>query len=240
MQQFMINVRYREIHGIVSLLVYLNEMKYRSNSRRDTLTKSGAEQLTGSQLKAADDNTLVDQLAEGRDEALLELFKRHSPVVMRTARRILGNDSEAEEIVQQVFIEAYARSAQFDPQKGSFRSWLLVRTVSRAVSRKERLSAMNSADIDDEVGHTLFRKSAVSLGMFDQEVSYLARELVKKLPSRERKVITATFFEGMSAEEITRKGGQSLVVVRHLFYEGLRRLRSMLREDQANSRTRRE
>jgi RNA polymerase sigma-70 factor (ECF subfamily) len=228
---------------MVSVLVYLDEMKYRSNRRRDTLTKSGAGVLTGSQLKDVDDNTLAEQLAQGRHEALMELFNRHSPVVLRTARRILGNDSEAEEIVQQVFIEACDRSAQFDPQKGSFRSWLLVRTVSRAINRKEHLSAINShysLDIDDEAGRSLYRKSGVSLGMFDQEVSYLARELVKRLPSRERKVITATFFEGMTTEEITQKGGQSLVAVRHLFYEGLRRLRSMLREGQANSKTRRE
>ena len=187
----------------------------------------------GARLEDADDNILAAELAQGRHDALVVLFTRHSAVVFRTARRILGSHSEAEEVVQQVFIEAYHHISQFDPQRGTFRTWLLKRAVSRAINRKHHLRSVHyhdSRDIDGDVELELYRKREIGFGMCDQETAYLAKELLSKLPIRERRVIRAMFFEGMTTEEITQRVGESLPAVKRLFYEGLRRLRSMLRE----------
>ena len=205
--------------------------------------QSGAAVLDGSRLEDADDNILAAELAQGRHDALVVLFTRHSAVVLRTARRILGSHSEAEEVVQQVFIEAYHHISQFDPERGTFRTWLLRRTVSRAINRKQHLRGVHhhdSQEIDGDVELELYRKREIGLGMGDQEISYLANELLKKLPIRERRVIKAMFFEGMTTEEITQRVGESLPAVRRLFYEGLRRLRSMLKEGPDKSRKLRE
>jgi RNA polymerase sigma-70 factor (ECF subfamily) len=63
---------------------------------------------------------------EGESDALTVLFERHSPLVFRIARRILRNDAEAEDTVQQVFLDVFRSAEQFEPEKGSFRFWLLM------------------------------------------------------------------------------------------------------------------
>jgi hypothetical protein len=71
------------------------------------------------------DENLADQLQSGNTEALAVLFKRHSPLVFGIARRVLRNDSEAEDAVQQIFLDVFRSIHQFDPEKGSFKTWLL-------------------------------------------------------------------------------------------------------------------
>jgi hypothetical protein len=62
-----------------------------------------------------DDNSLATELVAGRHEALTVLFKRHNPMVFRVARRILGDSGEAEEVVQQTFLEMYHSRAGKTP-----------------------------------------------------------------------------------------------------------------------------
>jgi DNA-directed RNA polymerase specialized sigma subunit len=78
------------------------------------------ERYSLDQLRALDDEELANKLANGCHDALTVLFERHSGLVFRIARRILRNDGEAEETVQQVFLNVYRSIDQFDCQKGSF------------------------------------------------------------------------------------------------------------------------
>src|SRR6266446_6410403 len=72
-------------------------------------------------LRILEDDDLVAELASGHHDALTVLFDRHSALVFRIARRILRDDGEAEETVQQVFLDVYRSIAQFDPRRGSFK-----------------------------------------------------------------------------------------------------------------------
>lgn len=186
-----------------------------------------------SRLESMDDNALAAELVRGEHEALAILFRRHSGVVLHIARRILGDHGEAEDVTQQVFIEVYRSIAQFDPQRGPFRSWLLKRAVSRAINRKEHLNSQYFyawREMDEGTHLDSSSQRGVGLHLFAQEISYLAKELLHKLPTRERKVIKSIFFDGLTAHEVSGKTGQSLPTVRRRFYEGLGRLRSILKE----------
>jgi hypothetical protein len=85
------------------------------------------------------DEELAEQLRNGDADALAVLFKRHGGLLFGIARRILRSDAEAEDAVQQIFFDVSRSISQFDPEKGTFKRWLLlfgiVFTCSRLCNR---------------------------------------------------------------------------------------------------------
>jgi hypothetical protein len=70
-------------------------------------------------LDKAADEVLIDQMQQGRTDALGVLFDRYGRLVFTVARKILRNDAEAEDLMQEVFIEIYKKAGLYDPGKGS-------------------------------------------------------------------------------------------------------------------------
>ena len=81
--------------------------------------------LSPSRLRALTDEDLMAALRMGCNDALAVLFERHSPLVFRTARAILHDDEEAEETVRRVFLDVFKAVNQFNPDCGTFQTWLL-------------------------------------------------------------------------------------------------------------------
>jgi RNA polymerase sigma-70 factor (ECF subfamily) len=177
-------------------------------------------------LASLDDNSLAAELIRGRHEAFAVLFKRHSHMVFRAARRILGDSGEAEEVVQQTFLEAFQHIVEFDPTKGSFIQWLLKRAKSRAADHRDHLNVERFYDwttIDETLTAASGDRNRI---LYRQEIEPVVDELLHKLPFRQRKVLRLSFFEGRTAEEIAIQMNDSVWGVRRLLYEALRRLRS--------------
>ncbi len=80
------------------------------------------------------DEELVAYLRAGKADALTVLFQRHNALVFGIARRILRDNGEAEDVVQQVFLDLFRSAAKFDPAKGTFKVWLLMYAYHRALT----------------------------------------------------------------------------------------------------------
>lgn len=75
------------------------------------------------------------RIASGDGEALAEVFDHHSPVLLGLLVRILGSRSEAEEVLQEVFQQIWARADRYDPASSTPRGWMLAFARERAVER---------------------------------------------------------------------------------------------------------
>ena len=75
-------------------------------------------------LSALSDTALVKRIAERQPEALAELYDRFAPILLALARRILGNHADAEEVLQEVFIQVWNRGEHYDPARSSVSTWL--------------------------------------------------------------------------------------------------------------------
>src|SRR5580698_549076 len=95
------------------------------------------------------DEELVAKLRAGEADALTVLFERHSTLVFRIARRILRNEAEAEDTVQQVFLDLFRSVAKFDPAKGTFKVWLLMYAYHRALNHLRSLRAARYYEFED-------------------------------------------------------------------------------------------
>jgi RNA polymerase sigma-70 factor (ECF subfamily) len=189
--------------------------------------------LSPSRLRTHTDEDLMAALAKGCNDALAVLFERYSSLVFRIARPILRDDGEAEETVQQVFLDVFKAVEQFNPDRGTFKTWLLQYAYHRTLNRREHLHAKrfyNRDELDELMPAELFNGCGGLLCLPQQEITCLVSQVLAKLEDRERQVIELTYFEGLTAEEIAKKRGETAPCVRHVLYGALASLRSELRE----------
>ncbi len=192
---------------------------------------TGASVLERLRLRLRTDEELIAELIEGESDALTVLFERHSPLVFRIAHRVLRNDAEAEDAVQQVFLDVFRAARQFDPQKGSFKSWLLQFAYHRSFNSRRRLRARgyyDSDSIEDVLPRELFEGANHTFPMAASEVVILVDQVLKLVQPRQRRAIELTYYEGLTAEQTSEVTGESIRVVRHNIYRGLEKLRSVL------------
>ena len=185
-------------------------------------------------LQTFSDADLMDALRRGCNDALAVLFERHSAVVFRIARAILRDDGEAEETVQRVFLDVFRAVNQFNPARGSFKTWLLQYAYHRTINRREHLQAhhfYNREELDELAPAELFYGAGHLVCLPPQEVACLVEQVLALLEPRQRKVIELTYFEGLTAEEIAKATGNSASSVRNNLYRGLSKLRNAVLEN---------
>jgi RNA polymerase sigma-70 factor (ECF subfamily) len=182
---------------------------------------AGGSILRRLQLALVSDEELMRRLQSGEADTLTVLFKRHSQIVFRVASRILRDEAEAEDVVQQVFLEVFRARAQFDADKGSFRSWLFTIAYHRTFSRRKHLEG-NSCYGAEELSEVLPAPLA------SMEAAVLLEEGLRRIHPRQRRTIELVYYEGLTAEEAAARTGESVRVVRHNLYRGMDKLRSFL------------
>jgi RNA polymerase sigma-70 factor (ECF subfamily) len=174
------------------------------------------------------DEELADQLQSGNADALAVLFRRHSPLLFGIAQRILRNDTEAEDVVQQIFLDVFRSIHQFDPEKGTFKTWLLMFAYHRTFNSRRSQIANRFFDTDPlEENRPGLR--APGMEGSTAETSILVAQVLKSLQPRQRRTIELVYYEGLTAEEVSSRTGESVRVVRHNLYRGLDKLRKAFR-----------
>jgi RNA polymerase sigma-70 factor, ECF subfamily len=173
------------------------------------------------------DEALARDLQSGNADALTVLFERHASSLFRIARRILGNEAEAEDAVQQIFLDVFRSIQQFDPEKGGFKTWLLLFAYHRIFNCRRSLAASRFFKTEpfDELLPAVFPLTERSFGYSLPEMSVLVEQVLSALQPRQRRTIELVYYEGLTAEEVSKRTGESVRVVRHNLYRSLEKLR---------------
>jgi RNA polymerase sigma-70 factor (ECF subfamily) len=186
-------------------------------------------------LRSLADEVVIAHLRAGHGDALGVLFDRYHRLVLHVALKILHDVGEAEDVMQNVFMEIYRVAAQFDPTRGTTKMWILRYAYHRSMNRRKQLQVRHfyaSTDIA-AIEDTLAADGAAITA------SHEAREIVQgglqALNPEQKRVLHLAYFEGLTMKEIAEETGESLGSVRHHYYRGLDRLRDQLSEvEQAN------
>src|SRR5947208_1314855 len=155
----------------------------------------------GAALQDMSDAALVVAVGRWRNEALAEIYRRHGGAVYALARRVLNDVTDAEEVVQEVFLRLWNAPEKFDPERGSLRSYLLAQAHGRAVDllradssrrRREEREARETAEKGYDLEHQVW----------DLAVADRVKAAVSTLPVDEhREVAAALAFAGETAPE---------------------------------------
>jgi len=173
---------------------------------------------------AAEDLEAIRRVARGDADALAFLYDRHSRIIYSLAFRIVGDPPEAEEIVQDVFGQAWRQAERYDTSRGVVVAWLLMITRSRrglpplAPDGEKGLAAM----ADPAEGPELQTLS-------QEQVRRLKRAL-DTLPLQQRMTIQLAFYEGLTHVEIAERLEEPLGTVKTRIRLGLLKLRSAVLE----------
>ena len=174
------------------------------------------------------DEALMEQVKNGGTEALSVLFRRYARLVRAIAYKILRDESEADDALQEVFLFLHRKSALFDSSKNSARSWIVQVTYHRAIDRRRYLQSRHfytQVDLEDvarDLGDTGYK--TVIEGLEHEEL----RKLFDALSENQRQTLHLFFFEGLTLDEIALKLGQTRGNVKNHYFRGLDKLRKKL------------
>ena len=151
-------------------------------------------------------------MARGDSGALAQLYDRYAGNMLALAQRIVGRGAEAEDVIHDVFLEAWRHSADYDPARGSVKSWLLLRTRTRS------LDVQKSARVSKQAGG-LDERFLAELGDPSRDTAATAdqariRQVLVALPPEQREVLLLGYFEGLSSSEIAERVGVPLGTVK--------------------------
>jgi RNA polymerase sigma-70 factor (ECF subfamily) len=165
-------------------------------------------------------------MARGEATALGVLYDRYAPILLALAERIVGRGSEAEDLVQEVFLEAWRKSASYDPTRASVKTWLLLRARSRCLDHKKSARVSRRAQGSDTawLEELADPEGAPSLAPDRAKI----REVLMGLPAEQRAVLLLGYFEGLSSSEMAEQLGIPIGTVKSRAAAALAALRASL------------
>ena len=187
------------------------------------------EPLSYPDLIRLSDEVLMAHLKAGHHDALAVLFDRYHRLVLKIALRILKDPAEAEDLMQAVFLEIFRCVAQFDPAKGTTKMWILQYAYHRSFNRRKRLALREVHEKPQESILAEATPSAYPATRFGKlESAQMIREALGRLKKAQRRTLELAFYEGYTIGEIAERTGATLNSVKHNYYRGLEKLRSIL------------
>lgn len=178
--------------------------------------------------------TVAERFAAGDPDALREAYDAWGGTVHRFATRMLPTRADADDLTQQVFIEAWNARERYDPRRGALPAWLLGIARHRAVDRLR--AGARRPEEPEGVNH--------DSGALDAELERIADRLtlgaaLRGLPRSQREALELAFYEGLSHGEVAERMDVPLGTVKSHIRRGLDRLRRALEEETAGGTPRR-
>ena len=192
-------------------------------------------------MRASDpavDRALVQQVALGSSAAMRTLYERCAGRAWAVALRILGSRSDAEEVLQETFLEVWRRAREFEPSRGGLETWVMMIARTRAIDRKRTLGTV--ARVAEEASTQPPPVSATPVDPSESAEQGQERARVvtamRELPPEQRQVVELAYFEGLSQREIAERTGDPLGTVKTRARLALEKLASLLGKTDAGLR----
>ena len=174
------------------------------------------------------DGDIVSRIAAGEGNALGDLYDRHGRLVYSLACRILRDAMEAEDIVQDVFAQAWREASRYDARRATVAGWLLLLTRTRAIdrlrSRRVRGIGVPAAPPRDVPDPSEDQELAAIRGADADRL----RAAYAELPTPQRSAIDLAYYEGLTHSEIAARLQEPLGTVKTRIRTALQRLRDAL------------
>src|SRR6059058_350104 len=173
------------------------------------------------------DEALVALVARSDETAIAELYDRFGRVAYGLARRILRDDSLAEDAVQEAFLAAWRSAPRFVPERAKASTWLLTLVHRRAVDLVRREERRRAESLGEEAEQTVGASDEAVWLRYERE---RVQDALRKLPDQQREAIELAYYGGFTQSELADRLGQPLGTIKSRMFAGLTRLRELLSE----------
>jgi len=179
------------------------------------------------------DRELLGRIAEGDVAALRLLYDEQAPRALAIARRILRSVEEAEDVVQETFLELWRRAPQFDGRKGGAVAWVITIARSRAIDRLRAAGTAGRAIEGAGTSPDALPTIPLSPAEHTERRSTESRvaDALAALPKEQRQAIELAYFDGLSQSEIASKTDTPLGTVKMRVKLAIGKLAAILKDD---------
>jgi len=178
------------------------------------------------------DREMLALIVKGDQRAFSQLYDRLSGPLYSLAIRMLGDASEAQDALQEVFLQIWRRAEFYDPEQSSVFSWAVLMTRSRVIDRlrrRDRRLRVIVASTDDEqtdvTSTTASQEETAADAAGRREEAMRARSSLNQLPAEQRQAIELAFFNDLTHQEIASQLGQPLGTIKARIRRGLLKLK---------------
>ncbi len=173
----------------------------------------------------------VAQRDEAGETALGQLYDRYRLILFGVLIRILNNREEAEDVLQEVFLQVWRRAADFDANRGKPFTWLITLARSRGIDRLRALASRDrvvttitgagASEAAEEV-------SDAAMDAIRSEQRGVVNSALSQLPEEQKRPLMLAYFEGLTQSEIATQLGAPLGTVKTRMRSGMMKLRELL------------
>jgi RNA polymerase sigma-70 factor (ECF subfamily) len=167
-----------------------------------------------------EDTELLSRMGQGDENAIENVFRRYSGPVYSVALRVLHDSGQAEDVMQEIFLQLWRNPTVFVQQRGSLGAWLVVVTRNRAIDLLRRRKLTDSVD-DVVLASPINIADEAERNMMMEKV----RSVLASLPQEQRKSLELAYFEGLTHTEIASRTGDPLGTVKTRIRQALISLR---------------
>ena len=183
---------------------------------------------------APSDVDLMLGIQSGDADALSQLYDRYNGIVKALILRIIHNDTEADDLLQEVFMEIWNQAKNFSAEKGKPLGWMVTLTRRRAIDALRKRQAYTRAEerlqSEPEQQPLAWVQNATEKDIEAGDTRVLMAKVINSLPEAQQQVIELAFFQGMSQREIASNTNTPLGTVKTRLELGLKKIYDGLKE----------
>ena len=201
--------------------------------RRERARQSGIVQRHPAESvneEASDDESLLGGIQAGCGECFDLLFHRYLRPIVSISFAILRDRSEAEDILQEVFLAIFLQQERYDPSRGSPKTWILQFAYYKSLLRRRYLRIRNFYRNEEiQEGKHIAAVKVAPHAMNQSDWSHVVERAVSSLNAKQRRAIELIHVHGCTLQETADALGESLANTRNYYYRGLKAVRTFLK-----------
>ena len=185
------------------------------------------------QTAASEDAALMCAIADRDSEALATLYDRYSAILKALIIRVIHDESEADDLLQEIFMQIWRQAKNYSQKKGQALGWIVTLTRRRAIDRLRKRQAYHRVterlELETEHHPDAWQHSRIDNDILQDDLRQFLRQRIEALPALQRQAIDLAFFKGMSQREIAIHTNTPLGTIKTRLELGLRKLYDSVR-----------
>ena len=175
----------------------------------------------------AEDRDCLRRLAAGDSDAAGHLYDRHARAMYSLVLRIVADEGDAEDVVQEVFAQAWRQAVRYDPSRGAVGAWLLMMARTRAIDRLRAGSRRRARETEVEAAGSAPGPGPLEGAVAGETRRHVLRAM-EELTDVQRRALELAYFEGMTHTEVAAALGEPLGTIKTRIRQGMLHLKERL------------